>query len=104
MSTRCNVVLHNQNGEQKAILYHHCDGYPDNMMPKLQSLFSKAGRLLNEKVDDPERVAAMLVALSVDESGGPQFVPCLGTHDDIEYLYRVYLDESGVVDVEVVGR
>ena len=98
MSTRCNVILHNRHHQEKAILYHHCDGDPDNMLPKLNGLLSQAGRSLEERgfsTTDPEKVAAMLVALSVDEAGIPAFQPCLTQHEDIRHLYRVFLKKSG---------
>jgi len=101
MTTGCNVILFNTIGEEKAILYHYCDGDPDTMMPKLQELFSKTGRLLKQRFDNPEKVAATLVAVSVDEAGVPEFVPCLRAHDNVECLYRVYLDKSGPTDVRV---
>ena len=101
MSTRCNVAIHNQNGTKKAMLYHHCDGDPESMQPKLHRMISEATRLLGGMSYDPEKVASVLIALSVDEGGIPQFMPCLERHGDVEFLYHVYLGPDAPL-VEVV--
>jgi hypothetical protein len=96
--------MHGKLKEPKANLYHHYDGYPENMEPKLYSLLKKAGRVLKKRgycATDPGKLAAQLVALSVDDDGIPAFEPCLSQHCDIRHLYRVFWDECGEPEVVV---
>jgi hypothetical protein len=114
MSTRCNVTFRERSGsgwKDGPILYHHHDGYPDAMLPKLDRLFLKATTTLREQNQsvDAEKIAAMLVAESTDPQGIPSFCPCRRIHDDIEYKYEVHIDgESGEIhardrDGHIVG-
>ena len=62
-------------------LYHHCDGYPTNMLPLMASHKGngwQAGRA--------GKLAAYLIAT---DPGGFEPEPELGLHPDIEYFYRV---------------
>jgi hypothetical protein len=76
------------------ILYHHSDGYPDAMLPKLERLFWMAMEALEKQHYgvDAEEVAAIMVAGSVRSTDVPAFYPSRRTHDDIEYKYHVYVD------------
>lgn len=103
MSTRCNVIIHDQYGNAKAMLYQHCDGYPENMLGRLERLERQSKRVLADQgysSDDPEKLAGMMVVLSANDAGVPRLMPCLNLHWDIEYLYHVYIYESG--DSEVI--
>jgi hypothetical protein len=120
MSTRCNVEIYDSYpSEPGAMLYHHSDGYPDFMRGKLERFLTAAYRHLQEAGYpywwDSERVAAVIVLLSVEdydeplrpfstdradryEPGAnkyrhlvPVFQPCLHRHGDIEYVWRVIL-------------
>ena len=88
MSTRCQVrvVADGFAGghEDKAItLYHHCDGYPTNMLPLMLSAF--APDWMHER---PGKAAAYLCA--VDPGG---FEPEEGheLHGDIEWYYVLHV-------------
>lgn len=97
MSTRCNVTLYDpckSGWEEGPILYHHHDGYPKAMLPKLDCLVLKAmntHRKQNHAID-AENIAAILVAGSTRSEGVPAFYPCRRLHDDIDYKYDVYVD------------
>lgn len=99
MSTRCNVTLYKQFGNEwkkGPILYHDCDGFPDAMFAKLRSMLEQAIVVLKNGGChvNSESLAAMLVAGSVQPNHLPQFQPCRETHDDIDYRYHVYVDSD----------
>ena len=45
MSTRCQVLVKQEglDWEQKIMLYHHCDGYPEYIVPKIKEAYDLAG-------------------------------------------------------------
>lgn len=102
MSTRCNVTLTDKQG-CKAMLYKHHDGSPETMMPELASRLSAAHRRLSDKsyFVDSEKISAVMVALSTDESGVPDYHPCLTQHDDIEFRYDVHLADDDTCQITV---
>ncbi len=83
MSTRANVHV-TQTGtgwEETVQLYHHCDGYPTNMLPLMASHKAegwKAGRA--------GKLAAFIIAT---DPGGFEPEKDLRLHGDIEYFYRI---------------
>ena len=143
MSTRCHVELHdcyykgNHGFPRKdkppvampktvshfgVRLYHHSDGYPSFMRPKLKRFLPAVFAYLKEAGHpywwDSERVAAVLIALSIEDyeqplkpfstdrpnqyvsgsngpyrtnGGVPTFQPCFAEHCDIEYVWKVTL-------------
>lgn len=112
MSTRANIELYdnwkpNREGPNRwrrgVILYHHSDGYPKWMGPELEEKLEEAKEELDKAGYpywwDSERVGALMVKLSADESplhkNVPTFQPCLEHHGDIEYLWRVFLGPKG---------
>jgi hypothetical protein len=120
MSTRANIELYDgweeDRGQRKvilwtkgAVLYHHCDGYPSWMGPELERILQAVKRELDKAGFpywwDSERVGALMVKLSADDSefykGVPHFKPCLELHGDIEYLWRVFLGpKDGEYDIQ----
>ena len=108
MSTRSNIELyacwepaHKQSIERRktAVLYHHHDGYPTWMGPELERILNQTKAVLEQagSLDwwDGERVGALMVKLSADDTEDaknvPRFQPCLELHIDIDYLWRVFL-------------
>ncbi len=97
MSTRATVDFQ-QNGTTKAIVYRHCDGYPEGL-----------GRDLRRFVDDlpaqshydPTFVAARFVRSQARLSEGGNVGIVLEDPDDIEYRYLVHCDGSEKPVVEV---
>jgi hypothetical protein len=134
MSTRCNVEIYDGFNRESpgAMLYHHSDGYPSFMAGKLDRFLKAAYEYLTDSGYsywwDSERVAAVLIALSIEDytnplkpfstdrvnrydtqnpskeyrtdGGVPVFQPCLRLHGDIEYVWRVYLTGSGEFTVK----
>jgi len=124
MGTRCNIEIYDKWSEDWScgvILYHHSDGYPDFMKGKLKRFLEKTFEILTEAGYpywwDSERVAAVMIMLSIEDyenpllpfstnrsnsfeprdpyrpnEGIPVFQPCLKLHGDIEYIYRIRLD------------
>lgn len=104
MSTRCNIVIHHQDREQ-AMLYKHCDGMPEVMVHQLVHRLRLAHEGLEKNsrnTSDAEKLAAMLVALSIDESGVPGYVPCLRTPDDISFRYDIFIHDAETYELSFV--
>ena len=133
MSTRCNIEIYDRLDEEnpRAILYHHADGYPDFMQGKLERFMEAAYEYLKEAGYpywwDAERVAAVLIALSIEDyeeplkpfstdrgnqfesknanakyridGGVPVFQPCLQLHGDIAYIWKVRLLPEGKFEI-----
>ena len=108
MSTRANIELytcwepeHKRYIEtrKEVVLYHHHDGYPAWMGQELERILDQAKVTLEQAGYaywwDGERVGALMVKLSADDTeyyqSVPRFQPCLKPHIDIEYLWRVFL-------------
>ena len=88
MSTRAQVlVIQEELGgwEDKVLLYHHTDGYPEYMLPLLAKARSMAG---GREAGGAGKVASFLCAADPGV-----FEPEAGfaLHGDIEYLYRLYV-------------
>ena len=85
MATRCQVqVVDEKNAEDKVTLYHHWDGYPENMIPLITKAYDEYAK--GWEGGRVGKVASMLCA--VDPM---QFEPEAGhdLHGDIEFLYKV---------------
>jgi hypothetical protein len=102
MSTRCQVKV-TQSGlgwNQSVMLYHHCDGYPENMVPLFHKAYAEGMKPTDYgtwkaenkwKMGLAGKVAAMLCY--VDPRG---FEPEAGfdIHGDIEFLYEIEVVNS----------
>jgi hypothetical protein len=90
MSTRCQVQVI-QDGlewEEKVTLYHHTDGYPENMIPLIHEAFTKASGWEGGRAG---KAASYLCAAdpgTMEPEAGHEL------HGDIEYLYHVYCTNS----------
>lgn len=83
MSTRCQVRVKNEEGD-KLTLYHHTDGYPSYMIPKIQEAWKKYGQ--GWEGARVYKVASMLCAVD------PAVFEPLSYHTlhaDIEYFYEI---------------
>lgn len=92
MSTRCQVKVVSKDFEKGTAitLYHHCDGYPSNMVPLIASAYRpdwQHGRV--------GKVAAFLCAA---DPGG--FEPEEGhdLHGDIEWYYIIQISSKGHIE------
>lgn len=83
MSTRCQVQVVDQDG-RKLTLYHHCDGYPSNML----KLFAKAWEKCRGSYASARAGHIACYLCSVDPDG---FEPedSHDLHGDIRYYYRI---------------
>lgn len=98
MSTRCQVKV-TQSGislnDQAVTLYHHCDGYPTNMLPLIQSAYDLGHR--GWELGRTGKSASFLCA-----SDPGSFEPEAGheLHGDIEWYYVVQCVNSkgGTID------
>jgi len=97
MSTRCQVKVvaggFAGGHEDKAItLYHHCDGYPNNMLPLMASAYEN-----DWQHERPGKAAAFLCAV---DPGGFEPEEDHELHGDIEWYYVVYVT-ADLWEVEV---
>lgn len=120
MSTRCHIEF--MRGRRiDTRLYHHSDGYPSFMLPKIVRFLEHAACLVTKSPCrwwDSERLAAIFIAWSIGDYYGPSlnpdegikfrkdkgngsgwgvpvFQPCLLRHGDIEYIWRINPYENG---------
>jgi hypothetical protein len=84
MSTRCQVRVYGAFNESRT-LYHHCDGYPSNMLPLIQR-----GYALSGKGWEAGRAGKMASFLCAADPGSFEPEDDHGLHGDIEWYYRVY--------------
>lgn len=105
MSTRCQVQVEgryyesNKDNEEAFMLYHHCDGYPSNIIPLIVKAF-EAGQELTPSGCElccPAKVASLLC--HVDPM---QFEPLnhFDLHYDIAYFYKVIVGRNDKDEVE----
>lgn len=95
MSTRCQVRVMNADGKdtgEDVTLYHHTDGYPEYMLPKMAEAWEEFSTDERWMLGRPGKVASFLCA--VDPRA---FEPEAGheLHGDIEYYYKLYAEEEG---------
>ena len=88
MSTRCNVIVKENDGKFFQ-LYHHHDGYPEGVGVGLEEYIEQMGP---EHLRDGEKFAKFLCDIQDDEYEyeGTNICP----HRDIEYLYYIDLQEQ----------
>jgi hypothetical protein len=88
MSTRCQVKVVQEGLEwQEAIsLYHHSDGYPDNIIPLLREAFKLCGQ--NYQAGRAGKAASFICAV---DPGNFEPEDNHQLHGDIEYYYLVHL-------------
>lgn len=125
MSTRCVVRIHDPKQENltdcPVLVYHHKDGKPEFMLPKIKRFLEAAHAHLVDRdyayAWNSPMVSALLVLLSVEDheyplmpfstdrpdcsdvpfhevraNGGlPEFLPVAVVTEDIEHLYDVWL-------------
>lgn len=95
MSTRCQVKIKEfgvKNDREAVTLYHHCDGYPSNMVPLLAGAYQpdwQHGRI--------GKVASFVVA---EDANGYDIEQGHTLHPDIEWYY--VLEVESTLDVTAV--
>lgn len=91
MSTRCNVhvIQEGVSWEEIVQLYHHCDGYPTNMLPLFVAAFEKSGK--GWKAGRAGKAASYLC---VADPGEFEPESHLGLHGDIEFFYKLFVSNS----------
>jgi len=122
MGTRTNI--HFMEGERMvANIYRHFDGYPEGVLPDLESFFKEVkDNLSDTRFTDAEYLAARYVTWQARQNAREfnretgEYVPkdhfldflslgiCIEDHGDIEFIYEVnsdrsMFDESGSPDV-----
>lgn len=127
MSTRCNVIVRFANRKASAILYHHTDGYPSFMAPKLEAFceaiadtIHREGHIMSAAVFADLMVSYSSASysrplppdtpdeeLTEDEhaarrvrQGRPYFEHTDSIHDDIEYIWTITLDRHMDATIE----
>jgi hypothetical protein len=120
MSTRCNIHF-NYSDEIIANIYRHSDGYPDGVLPDLQTFFKEVKEHCGSdtRFNDPSYLAAKYVVWEANENAileakysrsktEPKRLAFLGVgvtlHDapDGEYVYKVNCDKHDANGFPVV--
>lgn len=99
MSTRCNVrVTSSGLGWEEApqYLYHHCDGYPENILPLIEKAFLVGTDMLKATLElgRAGKVAGLLCAVDPLQFEPDPEANLRGDapyHGDVEYIYHVHL-------------
>ena len=87
MSTRCQVRV--QDEHEAITLYHHCDGYPDNMLPLIASAHEKYNTSFRSG-----RAGHSASFLCAADPEGFEVEEGHELHGDIEWYYRVAVLET----------
>ena len=110
MSTRATIHFQHSNEQDEAIIYRHCDGYPEGLGKDLQSFFADVqAQTKDTRFNDPSYLAAKFVVWQAGEyTKEPKRLPLdflsLGAvkedPGDIEYRYLVKCKGSTVPEVK----
>jgi hypothetical protein len=108
MSTRCNVIIRSKNAKypsDRAQLYRHCDGYPEEVLPSLLAGYNLAAGASADFGARPQMAAAFLIAssLALKDTKDPyssNYVPYEPEeygllHGDIEFFYLITPSRDG---------
>lgn len=99
MSTRCNVRVTSSGlswDEVPQYLYHHCDGYPENILPLIEKAFTVGTEILKAKweLGRAGKVAGLLCAVDPlqfepdPEANQREDAPY---HGDVDFIYHLHL-------------
>lgn len=95
MSTRAQISF-NSGGKRQALIYRHCDGYPEGLGQDLVNFFKEVQKQTSDtRFTDPEYLAAKWVVWDSGARGRLDFLGVgvsMELHGDIEYLYNVDCD------------
>ncbi len=116
MSTRCQVqvIQEGECREQRITLYHHWDGYPENIIPLIYKAYcyeeNPSSVSKNTFKTDWRKARAGKVASLLCWADPAEFEPEQGhrLHADIQYYYRLYCSRSRskkklIWEVEIFG-
>lgn len=91
MSTRANIFIRNDyDDDEKVVLYHHCDGYPDGVGRDLTNILNKF-RKENHSTVSKEELANYICN---NDSDFRNTTPCEAA--DAEYIYEINLAKRRV--------
>lgn len=92
MSTRCNIILKDENKSKKIYLYHHHDGYPEGVGADLAHFVTEWNKGYFYGVEElANRMIKGIESPFYGEVDNEyELTSCL--HGDIEYLYIVRLE------------
>lgn len=101
MSTRCNVIIKDEN--TKVQLYHHHDGYPEGVGQNLTEYMEEIKKLPQNESSKILSTPLSLAKWLCDEDREDEYEleREVYLHGDIEYLYVIDLGEGTIVCYEV---
>lgn len=107
MSTRCNIIVMTEDGDNYQF-YHHCDGYPEGVgielvaMAQVAELTTKSdynvfagGRIYSEELVE-NFLNIIRKSESYEDEGEIEKPNYNKLHGDIEYLYVVKINIGGI--------
>lgn len=96
MSTRCQVfIIEKLKGKEERIgtLYHHFDGYPENIIPKLNAAINKWQK---NAVMGYIHGNTLINYITAEDPSGYEIEPIdTKIHGDLSYLYEVRIRYKG---------
>ena len=115
MSTRCHIAVYpfedSNDNDFTALLYRHCDGYPESQHGVLAVLVPFVKKFVAGRGYDDEYLAARLLQEMTNKTDvdGDNFLGygiCREFHGDTDFIYRVYPDRivvEGYDDKQVIN-
>jgi len=99
VSTRCQIriIQEGLSNEDSVTLYHHWDGYPENMIKLFKSAFEKIGTDSSESHSEPwksGRAGKCASYLCAVDPGGFEPEEGHALHFDIAYYYRIFCENQ----------
>ncbi len=102
MATRATVHFQCEDQQTEAIVYRHCDGYPESLGKDLKQFFVDVeGQTRDTRFNDPTYLAARFVvwqAARYAQADRPLAFIGVGVYmadpDDIAYRYRIICNKS----------
>lgn len=86
MSTRANIFIRNDyDDDEKEVLYHHCDGYPEGVGKDLTRILNKFSEEIHSTVSKED------LANYICNSDNDFRITTPYVAGDAEYIYEIYL-------------
>ena len=93
MSTRCQVQVQGGQNKDLVVLYHHCDGYPSNILPIIYKAFMSKSRAEHGRWQWARGGKSASIICGADPTGF-DIEPGIELHKDIEYFYIVTVSDE----------
>lgn len=90
MSTRCNIILQDDNAAKRIYLYHHHDGYPEGVGSDLAHYIAEWNKLYFYAIEEYANRLIKGEQSPFYEKVDDEYRLTRGLHGDIEFLYILH--------------